>query len=138
MNTFPRYGEQYLKYVQVFLPLILVGLDFIYLWIIEHAFSNHIKNYDGQAMLLGMYIWHMEAMRFDCFLSLYLGWKHKNVPFTDVFSNAICSIVSEIWIYTGIGEQVKTWLDIKISCLNLKSDFPDMEKSFCSVRAILE
>ena len=138
MNIFPRYGAQYLKYVQVFLPLILGGLDFIYLWIIEQAFSNHNKNYDGQAMLLGMYIWHMEALRFDCFLSLYLGWKHKIVPFMDVFLNAVCSIVNEIWIHTGIQEPVKTWFDSKIPYLNLKSDFPEMEKSFCSVRAILE
>merc|ERR1719204_891512 len=90
-------------------------------------------------MFIAIYIWHMEASRFDCFLALYLGWKNKTVAFQDVFFNAICSILSEIWTHSGIREAGEKWLDEKVPFKVVSAEFQqNIRMCFSSIRAILE
>jgi len=138
MGNFPRYGGEYITVVQVCLPLILAVLDLLCCKILERSFSKHKDNINGQAMLSGLYIWQMEASRFDCFVALYLSWKEKTRTSRDVFLNSVCSVLGEIWTHSGIRDRGEELWDSNVSILSLKPAFPQIRDSFSSIRAILE
>jgi len=137
--SIPKFGGNYVNKLQVFLPLILTGLDYFACKAVELCFNEHRHNLDGQAMLMSLYIWRMEVSRFDCFTALILGWNRGTVPFQDVLLNAFCSLVGEIWTHAGIREAGIDLFSRKVGCAYwLKSDFPEIVECFSSIRAVLE
>jgi len=138
INAFPHYGGKWVTQVQVFLPIILTCLDTFACKATALAFKGYRDNYTGQAICIGLYIWHMEAARFDCFLALYLGWKSSFLKFQDVCLNILFSVLGEIWTHTGIRDALEDWFDTKLRFIQLKSDFPEIRTIFSSVRCMIE
>jgi len=135
--AFPTYGGSYVTTVQVLFPLVLTGLDSLTRKSVDLCFREYRHKTDGQAMLIALYIWRMEVSRFDCFIALFLGWKSGTVPLRDVIANAGLSILGEIWTHSGIREVGEKWLELKMGCILLKSDFP-VRQMFASFRMVLE
>jgi len=124
--------------LQVLLPLVLSGLDSFLCYTIRQCFNEHRYNKRGQAIVILLYIWHMELLRFDCFISLFLQWLSNKVPFRDVILNAFFSVLGEIWTHSGIREALGNRLERRWGFRGLKSDFPQIRKIYGSIRNILE
>jgi len=137
VNSFPSYGGKYKNQVQVYLPLILTGLDSLACKAVELSFYDYRNNLDGQAMLISLYIWRMEVARFDCFTALILGYYSETVPLQDVLLNAFFSVIGEIWTHTGMREAGIEWFSREVGLVK-QSDFPEMRVFFGSIRNILE
>lgn len=138
ITVFPGIGGQFVKWVRVFLPLILLFVDMTYTKIFERTFEEYQDNYNGQVWWASLYIYIVEFARFSCFLSLYLDSKDGTVAIWEVLFNALFSILSEIWIHSGVHEPVAQYLDNRFGFLNLAYKFPKLRMCFNSIRAIIE
>jgi len=132
------FGSSVTQILQVLLPLILSGFDIFLCYAITQCFNEYRYNKRGQAIMILTYIWHMELTRFDCFISLFLQWLSKKVPFRDVFLNSLFSVLGEIWTHTGIREALGNKLERRWGFKGLKSNFPQIRNSYGSIRNILE
>jgi len=132
------FGSSVAQVIQVWLPLMLTVLDIFLCKVITKCFDGYRYNKKGQALLILVYIWHMEVVRFDCFISLFLQWLDNKVPFQDVFFNAFFSILGEIWTHSGIRELLGCWIQLKYESRILRSDFPEIRMIYSSARSVLE
>jgi len=132
------FGSSVTQVVQVWLPLMLTVLDIFLCKVITKCFNEYKYNKKGQALLILVYIWHMEVVRFDCFISLCLQWLENKVPFQDVFLNSFFSILGEIWTHSGIRDLIGCWIERTFGSRILKSDFPEIRMIYSSSRSILE
>jgi len=138
INILPGIGGEFVNWARVFLPLILLVVDMAYTKIFERTFAKWQDNYNAQVMYASVYIYSMEFTRFSCFLSLYMDYKDGNVSIWDVLFNSLFSIVSEIWIHSGIHEPVAQYLDNRFGFLSLGYKFPKLRECFNAIRAIME
>jgi len=138
MGLSPNWGFKYMQHLQTYLPIILTFLDTLACKVTVLSFKEYMGNRIGQAVCIGIYIWLMEAMRFDCFMALYLGWKSDFVELQSVLLNILFSILGELWTHTGIREALEDSFDQRVDFIQLRSSFPEIRTIFSSIRHILE
>jgi len=130
--------RKYLRKIVVVIPLIMLALEIFLKFALRKAFNGHRNNVQGRTLVISSLVFPIEATRFASFLVIYIGYKHRGEPFSDLAWNVAFSVIGEIYCHSGIYQRLQTYLENRIAVIDLKDYFPEVETDFSAIRAILE
>jgi hypothetical protein len=129
--------EELLSDITVFIPLLMMLLEYIYRKLINCLFDDEFRSNDvGITISASILLFPLELYRCVSFILLYLQFLRRK-QFEDLALNVFFSLLREIYSHTQAWKVFQNWISIRLYGQRF-NDFDDLHERFSAVRYHLE